>query len=189
MVFRHRPLTDNDLARRAAELVECADSEDAFWAAHETLMTRSETLNEDDLRAVAEDLGLSGLPEEARARRLDRARARVERDEASARASGVSFTPTFFVNGQRYDGPWDEDSFADAMLGSPGHRLRTLALSVAAWAPATGLALIVATALAIVLFNTPLGPAYARFWQTPLAVSLGSAVFSASLTSWSTTPS
>src|SRR5688500_9112273 len=56
-VLRHRPLTDSDIARRAAELVERADSPDRFWAAHMALMTRSETLTEDDLRAVANDLG------------------------------------------------------------------------------------------------------------------------------------
>ena len=55
--FRHRPLTNNDLARRAAELVERTDP-DQFWKAHLKLMARSETLNEGDLEAVAEDLGL-----------------------------------------------------------------------------------------------------------------------------------
>ena len=38
---------------------------------------------------------------------------------ASAAASGVLITPTFFINGRRYDGPWDADSFSEAMLGSP----------------------------------------------------------------------
>jgi Na+:H+ antiporter, NhaA family len=47
-VFRHRPLTNNDLARRAAELVERAG--DQFWKVHLELMTRSETLNEGILK-------------------------------------------------------------------------------------------------------------------------------------------
>src|SRR3954471_23106693 len=55
-VYRHRPLTNSDIARRAAELVEQAPSADAFWSAHVTLMTRSSTLTEDDLAAVAKDL-------------------------------------------------------------------------------------------------------------------------------------
>jgi Na+:H+ antiporter, NhaA family len=58
-VFRHRPVTGSDLARRAAELVEFADSPEKFWEAHVALMTRSETLTEDDLRAVSDQLGLS----------------------------------------------------------------------------------------------------------------------------------
>ena len=48
------------------------------------------------------------------------AKARVDADIASSHASGVRYTPTFFINGLRYDGPWDEASFTDAMLGSLG---------------------------------------------------------------------
>ena len=48
------------------------------------------------------------------------------------------FTPTFFINGRRYDGPWDESSLSDAMLGSLGHRVRSAALDFASWAPVGG---------------------------------------------------
>jgi NhaA family Na+:H+ antiporter len=58
-VFRHRPLTDSDIARRAAELAERAADPEQFWQAHIALMTRSEALREDDLVAVAADLGLA----------------------------------------------------------------------------------------------------------------------------------
>src|SRR6187551_370824 len=51
-VFRHRPISNSELARRAADLVEQAPTADAFWGAHVTLMTRSRTLTEDDLVAV-----------------------------------------------------------------------------------------------------------------------------------------
>jgi hypothetical protein len=54
-------------------------------------------------------------------------RARVEADIASSRASGVRFTPTFYINRWRYDGPWDESSLVDAMLVTLGHRVRTAA--------------------------------------------------------------
>ena len=90
-VFRHRPLTGSDIARRAAALVETAKDDNAFWRAHEMLMTRSATLTEDDLRVVAAELG--------QAADADAARARVEEDERSARASGVLVTPTFYMNG------------------------------------------------------------------------------------------
>ena len=54
--FRQRPITGDDLARRAAELAESAPDEASFWAAHVELMTRSEALTEDDLLAVGEQL-------------------------------------------------------------------------------------------------------------------------------------
>jgi len=56
-VFRHRPITGSDIARRAAELVESIEEAERFWDAHVALMTRSETLTEDDLSAVADGLG------------------------------------------------------------------------------------------------------------------------------------
>src|SRR5690348_17082378 len=97
-VFRHRPISGSEIARRAAELVEQAQTPDEFWSAHVSLMTRSRTLTEDDLRAVADDLRLSEhAPEDAVAIE-SRAKDRVEADVASSHASGVRFTPTFFIN-------------------------------------------------------------------------------------------
>jgi len=181
-VFRHRPLRDNDLARRAAELVELAPDNETFWDAHIKLMSRSETLTEDDLAAVAQDLGVNGAgpaPEAAAT-----ARRRVEADEQSARASGVSITPTFFINGRRYDGPWDESSFSDAMLGTLGHRFRTAALDFASWGPSAGVLLLLATLLAITLTNSMWGAEFEAFWQQHLGISLGAHGFSMSLLHW-----
>jgi Na+:H+ antiporter, NhaA family len=183
-VFRHRPISGSELARRAAELVEQAETPDEFWSAHVSLMTRSRTLTEEDLGAVAQDLRLGGNPPEV-ARTLEtRARERVDEDVASSHASGVRFTPTFFINSRRYDGPWDEASFTDAMLGSLGHRVRVAALGFVSWAPSTGLLLLVATLLALVLTNTDAGPAFTRFWDTPLSIGFGDAAFSLSLVHW-----
>ena len=183
-VFRHRPISGSELARRAAELVEQAATPEEFWSAHVSLMTRSRTLTEDDLRAVAEDLRLGELEEDAVEAVQAEARARVDEDVASSHASGVRFTPTFFINSQRYDGPWDEASFTDAMLGSLGHRVRTAALGFASWAPSTGVLLLLATLLAIVLVNSQWGPAFTHFWETSLGVQFGDADFRMSLAHW-----
>jgi NhaA family Na+:H+ antiporter len=183
-VFRHRPISGSELARRAAELVEQAQTPDEFWSAHVSLMTRSRTLTEDDLRAVAADLRLGEIPPEEATSLETRARERVDEDVASSHASGVRFTPTFFINSRRYDGPWDETSFTDAMLGSLGHRVRVAALGFASWAPSTGLLLLVATLLAVILTNTDAGPAFTRFWETPLSLGFGDASFSMSLLHW-----
>jgi Na+:H+ antiporter, NhaA family len=183
-VFRHRPISGSEIARRAAELVEQAQTADEFWSAHVSLMTRSRTLTEDDLRAVAEDLRLTDHAPEAAADVETRARERVDADVASSHASGVRFTPTFFINSRRYDGPWDEASFTDAMLGSLGHRVRVAALGFASWAPSTGLLLLIATLLAVVLTNTSYGPAFTHFWETPVSLGFGDAAFSMPLLHW-----
>jgi NhaA family Na+:H+ antiporter len=183
-VFRHRPLTDSDIARRAAELAEHAHGAEHFWHAHVELMTRSETLVEDDLTAVAGQLNLvleDPVEAEQTARR---ARERVEADERSARASGVTITPTFFINGRRYDGPWDQSSLSDAMLGRLGHRVRSAALDFASWGPSAGVLLLVATLLAVALTNSPLGPAFAALWQQELGITLGTTGFHLSLQHW-----
>ncbi|MGK2952377.1 MAG: Na+/H+ antiporter NhaA [Thiobacillus sp.] len=179
-VFRHRPLTDNALARRSAELAECA-TPGRFWTIHMQLMTRSATLTEDDLVAVTTEFGLEA-PEAAEA--SGRAKARVDADERSARASGVRFTPTFFINGRRYDGPWDETSLREAMLGTLGHRVQAAALDFASWGPSAGVLLLLATLLALALSNSPLGPAFAGLWERELGVSLGDWRFSMSLHHW-----
>jgi NhaA family Na+:H+ antiporter len=183
-VFRHRPISGSELARRAAELVEQASTPDEFWSAHVSLMTRSRTLTEEDLAAVAKDLRLGERTPELAAAEAGEATRRVEADVRSSHASGVRFTPTFFINGERYVGPWDEASFTDAMLGSLGHRVRTAALGFASWAPSTGLLLLFATLLAIVLTNTDVGPAFTRFWETDVGLSFGDAAFRMSLLHW-----
>jgi Na+:H+ antiporter, NhaA family len=181
--FRHRPLTNNDLARRAAELIERARP-DQFWKMHLKLMSRSETLNEGDLEAVAGDLGLFLKPAEAHADAIVRARERVDADERSARASGVKLTPTFFINGGRYDGPWDASSLSDAMLGTLGHRVRTAALNFASWGPSAGVLLLFATVLAVTITNSPLEPAFEAFWELDLGFILGGSSFHMSLRDW-----
>jgi NhaA family Na+:H+ antiporter len=181
-VFRHRPVTGSERARRAADIVECAADPEQFWDAHVALMTRSAALSDEDLAAVAADL--AGGDEVTRAAREAQAKARVDEDMASARASGVRFTPTFFINSRRYDGPWDENSFTDAMLGSFGHRVRTAALSFASWAPSAGLLLLLASIVAVLLTNSAAGPDFERWWQTEAGLSFGTLDFRLSLLHW-----
>lgn len=177
-VFRHKPLRGSDLARRAAELAEQAPDAERFWRAHVTLMSRSAELTEDDLQTVARDLDvdLAEVPDEARRRVLT--------DEESARASGVLLTPTFFINGRRYDGAWDQSSFRDAMYGTLGHRMRVAALDFAGWAPSAGVLLVIATLIALIVTNAPPGPAFTDFWHREAGIFFGEAGFSLSLLKW-----
>ena len=182
-VFRHRPLTGSELARRAAELAERSEP-GRFWDVHIELMTRSETLTEDDLVTVARELGLDPEHPDVATEMARRAKARVDADENSSRASGVMITPTFFINGRRYDGPWDESSFTDALIGSMGHRVRSAALDFASWAPSTGVLLLLATLLAVAFTNSALGPSFNAFWEQYLGFTLGDASFRMSLRHW-----
>ncbi len=182
-VFRQRPLTDSDIARRAAELAESAPDEQSFWRAHVELMTRSPSLAEDDLAVVARELeAAAGAPVDAAAHR--RGEEKVEADIASAHGSGVHVTPTFFINGRRYDGPWDETALAEAMLGTLGHRVHAAAVDFARWAPSTGALLLLMSVLAVVIVNSPLGPGFMHFWEMPFGLEFGVAVFRMPLLHW-----
>jgi NhaA family Na+:H+ antiporter len=142
-------------------------------------MSRSAVLVEDDVHAVALQYGVDDSE-----KAVTRARTRVEADERSARASGVRLTPTFFINGRRFDGPWDESAFADAMLGTLGHRVRTAALEFATWAPSAGFLLLLASVLAIVLTNSAASASFSSFWEQPFGVSFGDAGLYMSVRDW-----
>ena len=178
-VFRQRPITGNALARRAADVAERAADEETFWRAHVELMSRSHDLTEDDLPAVVGDVGLPG----DRAS-VARASARVDADIESARRSGVRMTPTFFINGRRYDGAWDDVSLSEAMLGSLGHRVHSAAVDFASWAPATGVLLLLMSVVAVALVNSPLARAFTSLWDVELGFTAGAAAFRMTLLQW-----
>jgi NhaA family Na+:H+ antiporter len=168
--FRHRPITGDALAQRAAELAEYAhESADRFWEAHDALMKRGAALEAQDLEALQAQLGLPNGDDAA----WRRAREHVQRDLESARRHGAASSPTFLVNGRRYEGAWDENTLAEAALGALGHRLQTAALDFARWAPSTGLALLLMTLAAITVVNSPLGRGFEALWQTPFALVAG----------------
>ena len=180
-VFRHRPISGSEEARRAAELAQYAhETSGRYWEAHDALMRRGPQLQAHDFEAVAAELALP--PRDAAAEAWQRARARVQEDADSARASGARVSPTFFINNRRYDGPWDESALAEAMQGSLGHRVQTAALDFARWAPSTGLLLLAMTVAAVALVN--LAPGFESFWTQPLGWTLGERAFSLPLRDW-----
>ncbi|HYX76945.1 MAG TPA: Na+/H+ antiporter NhaA, partial [Gaiellaceae bacterium] len=114
-VWRHLPLNDvHPRAQLAAEASEVAAAQDAFWEMHDLLLAHQDALEPDDLIGYAEQLGLdldrftSDLHERVGA-------ARVADDVDSADLSGVSGTPTFFINGRRHFGPYDIKTLSAAV--------------------------------------------------------------------------
>jgi protein-disulfide isomerase len=106
-VWRHLPLNDvHPRAQLAAEAAEAAGEQNAFWEMHDLLLTHQDALRPDDLIGYAEQLGLDverftdDLREHSGA-------VRVAEDVDSADLSGVSGTPTFFINGRRHYGAYD----------------------------------------------------------------------------------
>ena len=183
-VFRHRPLSGSEDARRAAELAEYAhETSGKYWQAHDALMKRGPTLQPQDFAEVGAALGLPPR-DTAHEDAWRRGEYKVQDDIDSARRSGARVSPTFFINNRRYDGPWDESSLAEAMLGSLGHRVQAAALDFARWAPSTGLLLLTMTILALLLSNSAAAPAFEAFWETPVGFTAGDAAFRLTLREW-----
>jgi Na+/H+ antiporter NhaA len=106
-VWRHLPLSDvHPRAQIAAEVAEAAGAQARFWEMHDTLLSHQDELLPMQMRRYAEELGLDveRLWDDVHRRSYA---PRVARDVASADESGVSGTPTFFINGRRHQGAYD----------------------------------------------------------------------------------
>ncbi|MBV9775370.1 MAG: DsbA family protein [Gemmatimonadetes bacterium] len=115
-VYRHFPLTEiHPDAEPAAEAAEAAGAQGRFWAMHDAIFEHQDALGVQDLVALATTLKLDAarLGREVLAHvHLDA----VREDFLSGVRSGVNGTPTFFINGERYDGDWrDPVAFIGAL--------------------------------------------------------------------------
>jgi len=114
-VFRNFPLTQiHPEAEHAAEAAEAAGAQGAFWQMHDRLFERQFALDDDSLVEYAQELGLNA---DRLRGELDAGtyRAKVRDDFMSGVKSGVNGTPTFFINGERYDGSYDLGSLLEAV--------------------------------------------------------------------------
>jgi Na+/H+ antiporter NhaA len=114
-VWRHLPLADvHPHAELAAQAAEAAAEQGKFWEMHDLLLARQDHLLKPDLLGYAEELGLDvsrfgkDLYKHVHA-------GRVGQDVESADISGVSGTPTFFVNGRRHYGAFDAATLTQAI--------------------------------------------------------------------------
>jgi Na+/H+ antiporter NhaA len=114
-VWRHLPLPDvHPQAQLAAEAAEAAAAQGAFWEMHDLLLAHQDDLEGKDLMRYAEQLGLDSERFHDELKRGAHQN-RVAQDVESADLSGVSGTPTFFVNGQRHYGAFDMESLSAAI--------------------------------------------------------------------------
>jgi NhaA family Na+:H+ antiporter len=182
--FRHLPISSSEDARRAAELAEYAtETTGEFWTVHDALMKRGPVFADGELESIAEEFDLPPR-DEAHVPAQRTAESHVQDDVESARRSGALVTPTFFINNRRYEGAWDESALSQAMLGSLGHRLHTATLDFVHWGPSAGLLLLLMSAVAVAIANSPAGEAFAASLAAPFGFRLGAASFTLSVLDW-----
>jgi Na+/H+ antiporter NhaA len=125
-VWRHLPLTDvHPHAQLAAEAAEAAASQGKFWQMHDQLLGHQDALTAKDLIRYAGQLGLDTDRFTADLRQRA-GQAKIAADVDSADLSGVSGTPTFFINGRRHHGAYDISTLSQAVRTA---RTRTLVSS------------------------------------------------------------
>ncbi|MEU4677758.1 Na+/H+ antiporter NhaA [Micromonospora sp. NPDC023737] len=117
-VWRHLPLTEvHPHAQLAAEAAEAAGEQGAFWEMHDLIFEHQNALRNADLLHYADQLGLDLV--RFREYLTERRGAdRISEDVDSADLSGVSGTPTFFINGRRHHGAYDIVALSAAVKGA-----------------------------------------------------------------------
>jgi protein-disulfide isomerase len=114
-VFRNFPLRNiHPHAEHAAEAAEAAGSQGRFWEMHDTIFENQTELSDHDLVRHAEAIGLDRHRFE-RELKGGTYKPRVQEDFMSGIRSGVNGTPTFFIDGRRYEGSWDEKTLTAAL--------------------------------------------------------------------------
>jgi protein-disulfide isomerase len=114
-VFRHMPLLEmHPYSQHAAEAAEAAGAQGRFWEMHDAILQQQSELGSDLLHqlAIKIKLDLEQFSEDLEKRRY---RPRVNRDFMGGMRSGVAGTPTFFINGKRYEGALDHASLLSAV--------------------------------------------------------------------------
>jgi protein-disulfide isomerase len=117
--FRNFPLSNSHPhAEHAAEAAEAAGQQGHFWEMHDLLYQNQDALEDEDLARYASDLGLD-------ARRLigeiqsEAHVTRIREDFRSGARNGVNGTPSFFINGMRYDGRTGIEELFSALTREP----------------------------------------------------------------------
>jgi len=183
-VFRHFPIsTSHPNAQHAAEAAEAAAAQGKFWEMHDHLYEHQDTLDDQHLVQYAAEVGLD-------TERFERELSehvyedRVREDFVSGVRSGVNGTPSFYINGVRYDGPWDVESLLAEMEKPLGVQVRNLFQRFTRLQASGGILLLIATLLALAWANSPWAHSYFELWETELSISLGNLSLAEHLLEW-----
>ena len=114
-VFRNFPLTQiHPYALIAAEAAEAAALQGKFWEMHDLLFEEQNLLKPEIITLWAKRIALD-LGQFENDIKQDVVEKRIKEDRQSGIRSGVNGTPTFFINGTRYDGSHDYNSLLAAL--------------------------------------------------------------------------
>jgi NhaA family Na+:H+ antiporter len=183
-VFRHFP---NERAHPGAEFLaraaEAAGNQGRFWELHDWLYEHELPLGREDVLGFVRSLDVD-MERFGRELESEEARRHVEEDLVEGRRSGVTGTPTVFIDGLRYDGAWDFHSLLEAVERPVAARVQRSARAFASLPASGGLVLLLAAAAALVCANTPLAPWYRLFIGSSFAIGPPDRMLSMTAGAW-----
>jgi len=183
-VYRHFPITSqHPNAFLAAEAAEAAAAQGKFWEMTLQLFTHQRELTFEDLVRHADAIGLD-VNRFRRDLEEHSFEDRVREDFMSGVRSGVNGTPTFYINGIRYDGAWDLESLLEAIEKPLGVQISLLAQEFTRLSASGGIVLLIATIIALLWANSPLAQSYLHLWETELSFFLASLHLEEHLLEW-----
>ena len=183
-VYRHFPIrTTHVNAQRAAEAAEAAGAQGKFWEMHASLFENQSDLSSPRLLEIATELGLDVERFERELNEKTHTE-KVQADFRSGVKSGVNGTPTFYFNGERYDGPWDVESLIEEIEKPLGIQVRNLFQRFTRVQASGGIALMLSTLIAFILANSTAAEQVRHFWETYLSLSFGDLSLSEDLLHW-----
>ncbi|GAB3424781.1 DsbA family protein [Niabella aquatica] len=104
LTFRNFPLADvHPMAQAAAEAAEAAALQGKYWEMHDMIFANQEALSSQLLKKAAEKLQLD-IERFLKDAQSENTRGKIAHDFETGAISGVNGTPTFFVNGERFNG-------------------------------------------------------------------------------------
>lgn len=116
-VFRNFPLNKiHPQAKMAAVAAEAADLQGKFWEMHSILFENQRSLTQRSISEHAKSLGLDMDKFEADIQDAELGK-KVDKSFMSGLRSGVNQTPSFFINGERYTGSWEEEDLLNYLEG------------------------------------------------------------------------
>ncbi|HEY0107416.1 MAG TPA: Na+/H+ antiporter NhaA [Rhizomicrobium sp.] len=183
-VYRHFP---NERSHPGSEFIarvaEAAGVQGKFWEMHDALY-EADPLTPKLARELALRIGLDmarfdrDLEDEA-------VHARVAEDLEEGRRNGVTGTPSFFIDGLRYDGAWDFHSMLEELQRPLAAQLTRSARAFASLPASGGLVLLLAAAAALLCANSMLAPAYRAVMSAPFGLGVPGSVLSMPIGEWS----
>ena len=112
LYFKHFPVKSHKKAIHASRAAIAVEQQGKFWEYYFMLYKNRENIDPADLRSYAASLGLD-MAAFDKAYKDKTGISKIKKEKLEGLKMGISATPTFFINGRKYQGLKSDDEFAD----------------------------------------------------------------------------